>query len=462
MKNFLGYHSEWNLGSPGGWDYQRITQELGKFCWNQLNEVMKLDVPLNFSHPLLNPVPLFAEMLLRAHKHRNPGEKPHIVLTAEPDTIGTVIENSNFVKYLNSLPDVTAELAAPHEFEEENGAIYLKGKRVTLIYMDFNNDVILELEKEYDLSALKKAIEYRMVVNPRGMEPVGAKGVFEAVTDTFREEFFETTVKRTPWTRKFFERSTTGPAGEEIDDLVKWTRKNIEKLILKPVQGYSGKGIVIGFKSERPDEDIERALKLNNYIVQELVPLNLWAEESPWLDEDGSEVVLRRWQTDFRCLITDGGLIGFLGRFGGIPTNVGSGGGTQALAILPGDTSTKELVEEINRSILSIPYSTLKEIKESVDEMAVQMGHTYLLGPIKTALRPRLINEAQVEALTEYSVNLWKDAVKLERMWREGKLDEFVDLTVEEKRLARLAPWNGEPALMATDGLFSFGGHPDE
>ncbi len=462
MKDFLGYHSEWNLGSPGGWDYQRITQELGKFCWRKLNDVLKLEIPLNFSHPLLNPVPSFAEMLLRAHKKRNPGEKPRIVLTAEPDTIGTVIENTNFVKYLDSLPEVSSKLAAPHEFEEKNGEIYLKGEKVTLIYMDFNNDVILELEKEYDLSALKKAIENGMVVNPRGMEPVGAKGVFEAVTDTYRDKFFPTTVERTPWTRRFFERSTTGPAGERIDDLVAWTRENIDRLILKPVQGYSGKGIVIGFKSENPDADIEKALRFNNYIVQELVPLHLWAEESPWLDDNSGKVVLQRWQTDFRCLITDGGLIGFLGRFGGIPTNVGSGGGTQPLAVLPADTSTKEVVDEINRGILAIPYSTLKEFKESVDEKAVEMGHTYLLGPIKTALRPRLINEAQIEALTEYSVNLWKDAVKLEKMWREGALDEFVDITDEEKRLAFMAPWNGEPALMATDGLFSFGGHPDE
>jgi hypothetical protein len=34
VEDFLGYHSEWNLGSPGGWEYQRITQELGKLAWH--------------------------------------------------------------------------------------------------------------------------------------------------------------------------------------------------------------------------------------------------------------------------------------------------------------------------------------------------------------------------------------------------------------------------------------------
>ena len=29
-QHIIGCHSEWNLGSPGGWDYQRITQNIGK------------------------------------------------------------------------------------------------------------------------------------------------------------------------------------------------------------------------------------------------------------------------------------------------------------------------------------------------------------------------------------------------------------------------------------------------
>ena len=37
-EQFLGYHSEWNMGSPGGWDYQRITQEIGKAVWEKLFE----------------------------------------------------------------------------------------------------------------------------------------------------------------------------------------------------------------------------------------------------------------------------------------------------------------------------------------------------------------------------------------------------------------------------------------
>ena len=68
---FLGYHSEWNLGSPGGWDYQRITQEIGKATWERLAHHLSLHIKLDFDHPLLHPVHGFVEMLVQCHLQRN-------------------------------------------------------------------------------------------------------------------------------------------------------------------------------------------------------------------------------------------------------------------------------------------------------------------------------------------------------------------------------------------------------
>ena len=462
MEDFLGYHSEWNLGSPGGWEYQRITQELGKLAWHLLRPHLDSDIRLDFDHEYFNPVPAFAATLLRAHRQRHGDKAAHIVLVAEPDTLDTVVENRNFVQYLDSLDEVTAALAAPQELDYHQGSLYQRGVQVTLIFMDFNNDVLLKMEKDEPLTALRQAIKDDLVVNPRGMEPAGAKGIFEAVTGSLSKQLRQTTVQRTPWTRQLYERAATGPEGEVINDLVTWTRENWDRLVLKPVQGYSGEGIFIGFKSEDPDADLEEALTAGNYIVQELVPLHLWAEDSPWLFSEEQRVGLQRWQTDFRCLITDAGLIGFLGRFGGIPTNVGAGGGTQALAMLSGTTPGGEVAAQINAAICRVQYSILEEIRQEVNEQAVAMGHTYLLGPIKTAWRPRLINEAQMQQLQVYCENLWADAVQLTEWWRAGRLDDFVHITAEEEAIARTAPWTGQPALMASDGLFSFGCHPDD
>ena len=67
MKDFQGYHAEWNLGCPGGWDYQRMAQERGKLCWNKVKKISGIEIELNLDHPLLNPVPSFSNMLLRSH-----------------------------------------------------------------------------------------------------------------------------------------------------------------------------------------------------------------------------------------------------------------------------------------------------------------------------------------------------------------------------------------------------------
>ena len=56
MDRFLGYHAEWNLGSPGGWDYQRITQKIGKAVWRKLLQLRQIDIDLDFDHQLLHPV----------------------------------------------------------------------------------------------------------------------------------------------------------------------------------------------------------------------------------------------------------------------------------------------------------------------------------------------------------------------------------------------------------------------
>ena len=188
-----------------------------------------------------------------------------------------------------------------------------------------------------------------------------------------------------------------------------------------------------------------------------MVPLSLWSEQSAWALPDERSLYLKEWQTDFRCFITDEGLQGFLARFGGVPTNVGSGGGIQPLAILNSNMSQRAAVDEINQSLLKLGFETFMQIQNEVKQKAIEMGFTYLLGPIMTALRPRLLTREHMAELREYAYNLWRDAVKLEELWRAGQLDDVVQVGAEEKELAMIQPWRGSPALMVSDGLFSLG-----
>ena len=457
MKQVKGYHGEWNMGSPGGWDYQRIAQSLGKMAWNLILENVDLDVELDYEDPQINAVPGFARMILRTHQNLHGKNPVHAVLLAEADTLDVVLENKNFVNYLNAMEGVKASLAGPSHLSLRKGKVCCRGDEATVIFMDFNLNVLTKIGKEEDIEPIREAIRQGILVNPRGMEPLGAKGLFEVMTDKYKDRLSEDTVKHTPWTRQFRARTTTDPDGEPIKDLPAWTERHWEGLVLKPAHGYSGHGIFVGYKQENPKKHIQTALKAGDYIVQQLVPLGLWSEQSTWPILEERSLFLKEWQTDFRCFITDEGLQGFLARFGGVPTNVGSGGGIQPLAILKNDMTPRVAVEKINEGLLKLGYEAFVQIQNEVNKRAIEMGFTYLLGPIMISLRPRLLTMNHVGELRRYARNLWQDALKLEELWREGELDHLVQVGPEEKELALKQPWRGSPALMVSDGLFSLG-----
>jgi hypothetical protein len=457
MKTVKGYHGEWNMGSPGGWEYQRIAQILGKMAWNLIVENVEVNVDVDFDHPQINAVPGFARMLLRAHKHNHGRNPVHAVLLAESDTLEVVLENKNFVDYLNTLDGVKASLAGPGHLSLKRGKVCCQGDEATIIFMDFNMNVLFKIAKKEDINPIKAAIRQGILVNPRGMEPLGAKGMFEVLTDNYSMLLSEDTRIHTPWTRKFYPRSTTGPKKEPIEDLVAWTRENWEDMVLKPARGYSGHGIFVGYLQKSREKHIRTALDAGDYIVQQLIPLKLWSEQSIRPMMEKRSLFPKEWQTDFRCFITDEGLQGFLARFGSVPTNVGSGGGIQPLAILKSDMVPREAVARINQALLKLGFDGFVQIQEEVNRKALEMGFTYLLGPIMVMLRPRLLNLDHLTDLNRYALNLWQDAVTLEELWRKGQLDNMVNIEPEEKELAMAQPWRGSPALMVSDGLFSFG-----
>src|SRR5208283_5984766 len=184
----------------------------------------------------------------------------------------------------------------------------------------------------------------------------------------------------------------------------------------------------------------QRARGTNSWtiIVQEFVPLALWSERSVGADVESRSLILEEWQTDFRCFITDKGLQGFLARFGGVPTNVGSGGGGQPVAVLKTSIPYRAAVERVNDALFSLGYEGFIQIQGEMESRAVAMGFTYLRGPIKILIRPRLLTEEHLTELNQYARNLWHDAVKLETLWREGHLDEYVAIGKEERALATM------------------------
>jgi len=462
VSSFAGYHSEWNLGSPGGWDYQRTTQEIAKQVWDKINRIRPTGVALDFDHPLLYPVVSFAEMLVAVHRRREGRNPGLLAVVAEEETLAEVTENINLARRLDAVDGITGILAAPHAFELRNGQVCHQGRPVSVIFMDFNNDVFLKLHRKHDLTPLYQAIRENRVLNPRGTEPINVKSMFEVITGPRSGNFDPQTVRRTPWTRRFLARRTTGPRGEAITDLLEWTWENWSHLVLKPERGYSGIGVKVGGDGLDAGEAIGAALDQGGYIVQEKVPLDLWGEMMPEVDREQKQVVLRSRQTDFRCLIGPGCVFGFLCRFGDVPTNVGSGGGVQPLAILRSPMAVREAVDRINGAIAEMDFADVLAIEEAQKALALEEKFTYLLGPIKIALRPRIITAPQLTDLTHYCRAMWSDSMTLEKMWQAGELNDYIDIEEEELAIARLQPWKGGPAIFAADGLFGFGAHLEE
>jgi hypothetical protein len=94
-------------------------------------------------------------------------------------------------------------------------------------------------------------------------------------------------------------------------------------------------------------------------------------------------------------------------------------------------------------------------------QMALAHRFTYLLGPIRIALRPRLIVDAHLEQLRAYTEAVWSDCLLLEKMYLEGALKDMIKIEDEELAISQSQPWSGGAAIFASDGLFSFGAHPE-
>ena len=118
--------------------------------------------------------------------------------------------------------------------------------------------------------------------------------------------------------------------------------------------------------------------------------------------------------------------------------------------------SPGEAIARINERIMAMSSEQLLPIVELQKKLAMQHSFTYILGPIKIALRPRVLTKNQISALNNYCSALWHDCVMLERMWRSGQLDNLIHIEDEELEIARAQPWEGGPAIIASDGLFNF------
>jgi uncharacterized circularly permuted ATP-grasp superfamily protein len=172
---------------------------------------------------------------------------------------------------------VPVEIADPRRFEYRDGRLWLGDRPIDLLY----RRVLLHelLEKADEAHAVLQA--YRdgavCIVNSPRSKLLHKKAVFALLADgtldlDMTEEESALVEQCLPWTRLVRDGRTT--FGGESVDLLPFLLERRERIALKPVDDYGGRGVVLGW--ETTPDDWERAVEGavgQPYVVQERVPM---------------------------------------------------------------------------------------------------------------------------------------------------------------------------------------------
>jgi len=421
------------------WMVREIYRDI---IWPPIYDQLKGAIELDFEDIVLISEDNLARMLFEASEDNFPGEEPFVVLaTASLPPDGQHDENSRFVEYLNKEHDVRAELLTFDQVKKTGKGIVVRGFRPTVIFLDSNLDALLALGDEVD--GLIAAIYEGLVVNPRGLEPLGDKALFSAVTGSLRDSLNPWTVEFTPETRLL--------TVEDVD----WAWENRESLVFKPRDGHSGKGFCHGERVADKDAIREMAVT-GGYIAQVLVDPRISEYElvMPETAPDDRRLRLNTVQTDYRLMITQTGLGGNFCRFSPqAPVNVGAGGGGQAMVGLISKYTPHEAMNMVNEALFSMGFGAVLGLFKKAMEAAFNKGLIYKDRAYPIGLTPRFITKDQMTALSYVALDLWDDLVILEEMWREGRLDDVVQVPDNQREIIQASPWEGGPAIVAADCL---------
>lgn len=217
------------------------------------------------------------EVLLSCYSEFCGGKPDHspTIAIVDLDDLPTIKEFELFKEYFES-HGYKSVICSPRQLEFDGEDLTFEGTKIDIVYKRLLvNEYLPIMEEQPTLLDAYRAGKVCMVNSFRG-KLVHKKAIFAVLTNERRAHLFNDAelaaiTAHVPWTRKFCEDKTFNH-GETID-LVKWTRSNSSKLVLKPNDDYGGHGIYIGWNSSESewDEAIRVALADGDYLVQERV-----------------------------------------------------------------------------------------------------------------------------------------------------------------------------------------------
>jgi len=259
--------------------------------------------------------------------------------TSQPPTIGIVDWRnvptwSEFEILQERFTDlgVPTIVCTPEDLEFDGRELRGLGRRIDLLYRRvLINDIA---SHPAECEALVRACEARAVcmANAFRCKIPHKKAFFAVLTDPrhaglFSDREHGVIARHVPWTRVV--RDTRTSKGAEAFDLVPWTRRNRENLVMKPNDEYGGAGVTLGWETGESawDAALQEALAApaGTWIVQEKIAVR--REVFPWF-QGGGDAVMKDMLVDMAPYLFLGKLAGFLTRLSATGlANVTSGGG---------------------------------------------------------------------------------------------------------------------------------------
>ena len=221
--------------------------------------------------------PKMLEVLLACYTEylgRKP-ETPPVIAIVDLKDLPTQKEFELFRDYFHSA-GYTSVICSPDDLEFDGEKLFYESVAIDIVYKRLLvNEYLPVIDEHSALVEAYRAGAICMVNSFRG-KLVHKKAIFAVLTNERYAHLFDETElqaikEHVPWTRRFRAEKTVH-GGTEID-LVRWTRENSSRLVLKPNDDYGGHGIYIGWNSSSSewDDAINAALSDGDYLVQERV-----------------------------------------------------------------------------------------------------------------------------------------------------------------------------------------------
>ena len=282
---------EFNGESPASMGYSDVLAEL--FLETPLMQAFGK----RYNAQMVQARPYATDALLRIYYQwrGSRSQQPHMAIVdwaGVPTTPEFYILAEYFAKQ-----GITTIICTPDDLDFRGGKMYALGQSV-----DFISKRVLttELLRKYGLDhPIVHALRAGAIclANPFTCKLLHKKASFAVVSDERNADIFTAAEREAirlhiPWTRNLEERSTFDRDGNKID-LLPWSSRNKDRLVLKPNDEYGGKGVLIGWETDQStwDRALEAALD-DPSIIQERALIAY--EDFPRIDEAGNVEISQR------------------------------------------------------------------------------------------------------------------------------------------------------------------------